>query len=312
MSSINPLVQNQDSLVLIVDDDTAIRALLSLAMQEEGYRVEEATNGEEAIAKYLRFRPDAILLDALMPHMDGFACCQHLRTLPGGESTPILMITFLDDQESIEQAFAVGATDYITKPIHWEVLSQRVHRLIEANYALKNASSINEQLRQQESWENFYLDITSQLCQSRPLLGVINSCLTYLQNLLQVERVALRYGENALFQELIPPGFASAKSLSLLDLSQEETYRSYYLQFQPVAIENIEESDLSASAIAIFKEIGAKSILMAPLLHQNQLAGIVCAHSFQSSHPWDKNLVKRFSLLANILSLSLSSLKETK
>ncbi|MDV2999660.1 MAG: Protein-glutamate methylesterase/protein-glutamine glutaminase [Chroococcopsis gigantea SAG 12.99] len=302
----NPLAQNKDSLVLIVDDDTAIRSLLTLAIEEEGYQVEEATNGEEAIAKYIRLRPDAILLDALMPKMDGFACCQHLRALPGGESTPILMITFLDDQESIEQAFAAGATDYITKPIHWEVLSQRVNRLIEANFALKNASSINDKLRQQQTWENLYLDITTRLCQSRPLTGVINACLTYLQTLLQVDRVVIRYGDNKLFQELYTPASSSVEFLSFSQLSQEETYLSYYLQCQPVVIDNIHESELSSGAIATFTELNTGAMLIAPLLYQNQLQGVICAHTADAPHQWDDSLVKQFSLLANILSLSLS------
>lgn len=122
-------------LVFIADDDRATRALLRLAMEEDGYRVFEAENGIAVLEAFEVHSPDIILLDAVMPKMDGFVCCQKLRSLPGGASLPVLTITVLDDRESVDRAFAVGATDYVTKPIHWPVLCQRVRRLIEAHRA---------------------------------------------------------------------------------------------------------------------------------------------------------------------------------
>jgi len=73
--------------------------------------------------------PDIILLDAMMPVMDGFTCCAKLKALPGG-SHPVLIITGLEDEASVDWAFEVGAIDYVTKPIHWPVLRQRVRRLL--------------------------------------------------------------------------------------------------------------------------------------------------------------------------------------
>jgi PleD family two-component response regulator len=105
------------NLILVVDNDDFIRMQLCDLMQQAGYQVAEATNGSEALAAYTRLQPEIVLIDAIMPVMDGFTCCGELRKLPGGANTPILMITALNDQASIERAFAVGATDYITKPI---------------------------------------------------------------------------------------------------------------------------------------------------------------------------------------------------
>lgn len=127
-------------LVLIVDDDKFMRIQLRHAMEQSGYQVSEASDGAQAISIYLEQKPDIVLLDALMPVMDGFACCTALRTLHNEHETanlPVLMITALEDQESVDQAFAVGATDYITKPIHWAVLRQRVRRLLEASQAME-------------------------------------------------------------------------------------------------------------------------------------------------------------------------------
>lgn len=127
MSNNNP---EQTPLIMIVDDDRSMRLLLNMAMEEEGYRVAEAKNGEQCLAEYAHYQPNLILLDAIMPDIDGFTCCQKLRSLPGGDRVPILMITALDDRESIQQALSAGATDHITKPIQWAVLSEKVQRLL--------------------------------------------------------------------------------------------------------------------------------------------------------------------------------------
>ena len=76
--------------------------------------------------------PDVILMDGLMPGMDGFTACARLQEMPEYRDIPVLMITALDDNQSIEQAFAVGASDYLTKPIHLAVVQQRVRRVVDA------------------------------------------------------------------------------------------------------------------------------------------------------------------------------------
>lgn len=130
-----PITVRDSAVILVVDDDKFMRIQLRHAMQQVGYQVVEASDGEEALAAYTRIQPDVVLLDALMPVMDGFTCCNLLRKLPEGERTPVLMITALEDRESVDLAFKVGAIDYITKPIHWAVLRQRVCRLLQASRA---------------------------------------------------------------------------------------------------------------------------------------------------------------------------------
>lgn len=157
MNTIN--AQKNLPLVLIVDDDKFMRIQLSRAMEQVGYQVVEASNGEEALAAYTRRKPDIVLLDAMMPVMDGFTCCTHLTTQTGTDSpngnsstspTPVLMITALEDQASVDRAFEVGAIDYITKPIHWAVLRQRVNRLLQASQATEELKQQTERVRASE------------------------------------------------------------------------------------------------------------------------------------------------------------------
>lgn len=143
----NTTVSENQSLVLIVDDEPFIRAQLRLSLQCEGYRTAEAENGTEALRIFQELQPDIVLLDAIMPDLDGFDCCTQLQSLDNGQYTPVLMITGLDDQESVDRAFEVGAIDYVTKPIHWPVLRQRVKRLIQQSHLQQKLEAANKELQ---------------------------------------------------------------------------------------------------------------------------------------------------------------------
>ncbi|MEM9272232.1 MAG: response regulator [Cyanobacteria bacterium P01_F01_bin.143] len=161
----NSLNNREKPLVLIVDDDRSMRTLLNLAMTEEGYDVVEAKNGEQCLGEYQLHQPDAILLDAVMPDLDGFTCCEKIRQRSDGKLIPILMITVLDDQKSIDQAFNCGATDYITKPIHWAVLSQRMRRLLATNQIIREGQAVKQKLHQQQLMINQLCNLTMFLSQ---------------------------------------------------------------------------------------------------------------------------------------------------
>ena len=152
----NSNIQKDSALILIADDDRFTRMLLRQIMEEEGYQVEEAGNGEECLAAYIQLQPDMVLLDAMMPVMDGFTCCARLQSISTGDSpnndrftagVPVLMITGLNDQASVDWAFATGATDFVTKPIHPPVLRRRVRRLLEASWAERALRESEKQYR---------------------------------------------------------------------------------------------------------------------------------------------------------------------
>jgi diguanylate cyclase (GGDEF)-like protein len=123
-------------LVLLVDDDEVPRLIARESLENSGFDVAEAANGREGVAAFQRLRPALVLMDAVMPEMDGFAACAAIRALPAGDRTPILMMTSLDDVESIRHAFEAGATDFATKPAHGSTLGFRVGHLIRAGMAL--------------------------------------------------------------------------------------------------------------------------------------------------------------------------------
>ena len=112
--------------VLVVDDNDANRSLARHTLEDEGYRVLEASAGEEALAIVEREGPDCVLLDVRMPGMDGFAVCERLRALPRGADTPVVFLTALRDVETFDRALRAGGDDFLTKPVRPTELVIRV------------------------------------------------------------------------------------------------------------------------------------------------------------------------------------------
>ena len=116
--------------VLLVDDDEVNLLLTAIALVERGFSVTEAASGEDAIGMLAGCQPDVVVLDALMPGLDGFETCRALRLLPGFESLPVLMLTGLDDDASITRAYEAGATDFFVKSTQWSLLAGRLRYLL--------------------------------------------------------------------------------------------------------------------------------------------------------------------------------------
>src|ERR1700710_3337078 len=119
--------------VLLVDDDEVNLLLTSIALRERGFAITEAASGEQAIETLADWLPDVVVLDALMPGLDGFQTCRELRVLPGFESLPVLMLTGLDDDASFTRAYEAGATDFFVKSTQWSLLAGRLRYLLRAS-----------------------------------------------------------------------------------------------------------------------------------------------------------------------------------
>ena len=119
--------------VLLVDDDEVNLLLTALALRERGFSIFEASGGEQALAMLRDWTPDIIVLDALMPGLDGFDTCKRLRLTSGFENVPVLMLTGLEDDASITRAYQAGASDFFVKATQWSLLAGRLHYLLRAS-----------------------------------------------------------------------------------------------------------------------------------------------------------------------------------
>lgn len=133
--------------IMVVDDDDISRKTTCKVLEKNGYRVIECNSGKLALEEFNQTRPDLVLLDVIMPEMDGYEVCARLRELMSVDTLPVLMLTGLNDIDATNKAFDTGATDFITKPINWSLLAERVR------YALRACENISELKEKQKQLE---------------------------------------------------------------------------------------------------------------------------------------------------------------
>ncbi len=133
-------------LVLVVDDDAPARFILTSVLRESGFDVAEAADGAEGVDRVAALLPDLVIMDVVMPEMDGFTACAALRALPVGMNVPVLMLTGLEDVAAFHRSFDAGASDFATKPISPAMLSHRVRFMLRASTTLAELRSSEARL----------------------------------------------------------------------------------------------------------------------------------------------------------------------
>ena len=145
---------NAHPIVLVADDDAFMRLLLAETLEAAGFQVVQAADGVEALAAFQEHRPDIVLLDVVMPRSNGYDVCRQVRASPAGIALPVLMMTGLDDVESIHAAYDVGATDFITKPVNCSLLPHRLRYLLRAAAAFRESREISQRLARAQRLAN--------------------------------------------------------------------------------------------------------------------------------------------------------------
>src|SRR6266849_2261301 len=132
--------------ILVVEDDPVVRSLMRATLENDNFEVIEAVDGVEGCQLYEKHRPDLLLVDVIMPRMDGYELCRELRSRLASAYVPIVVATSLDDVPSIAQAYDAGATDFIPKPTNWLVLNHRVRYILRASRAFQELRRNQERL----------------------------------------------------------------------------------------------------------------------------------------------------------------------
>ncbi|KTD42929.1 response regulator [Legionella parisiensis] len=140
-------MEKENPVVLIVDDSATMRLITCDTLTKVGFNVIQAEHGEAALSLLKTTKPDAILLDVEMPGLNGFEVCAKIRKLPDFRYLPIMMVTGLEDYESVNKAFQVGATDFTTKPINPTLLGYRVRYMVRTNSYFQDLQIAEQKVR---------------------------------------------------------------------------------------------------------------------------------------------------------------------
>jgi two-component system response regulator MprA len=143
----NQASQAPQQRILVVDDERNIVEFIRLGLRYEGFQVESAATGQEALARIARVKPDLLILDIMLPGMDGLEVCRRLRSQPDTEDLPILMLTARDDVRDRVTGLETGADDYLTKPFSFEELLARVRAILRRQARTRSIALPNRTLR---------------------------------------------------------------------------------------------------------------------------------------------------------------------
>ncbi len=196
--------------VLMVEDDPRLLEMGRLLLEEQSFRVVEAGDATAGVEQYLASSPDLVLLDVALPDRSGFDVCETIRSLPGGDSVPIVIMTGMDDPETISRAYSCGASDFAVKPLNWTVLGNRVRLLIDADRSRQSLAASRLQLEKAEriarlgTWD---FDLTSETLSSSEetarILGIPHAGSSSYEALLSAVHPLDKESAFAVFRKMV-------------------------------------------------------------------------------------------------------------
>jgi two-component system phosphate regulon response regulator PhoB len=130
-------------LVLVVEDEAALATMLRYNLEKQGYRVEEAADGQEALMRIAETQPDLVLLDWMLPAMSGLEVCRQIRRRSTTRDLPVIMVTARTEDQDAVRGLNTGADDYITKPFSMEALLARMRALLRRSNALPTKGQLD-------------------------------------------------------------------------------------------------------------------------------------------------------------------------
>ncbi len=173
-----PTVTARAARILLVDDDRINRRILAGILRPEGYELTEAGSGEETLEQYAARPPDLVLLDVMMPGIDGFTACRQLKEKYGDHCAPVIFITAKSESDDVVQGFAAGGVDYLPKPFRAKEVVARIRLHLQNRVLIEAQRTLVEQLSQANAAKNQLLgmaahDLRNPLASIRALAGLL-------------------------------------------------------------------------------------------------------------------------------------------
>ncbi len=280
--------------ILIIEDEKHIADSLCFSLKEEGYRTDAIYNGKEAIPKVKDYAPDLILLDVMLPGMNGFEICRELKGYESTLSIPILMLTSMEKTEDIIKGLDAGADDYITKPFSLPELFARVKSHL-------RSKEMYDALLIKERDEEILLEITRKISSSLDPKIILHIVIEKLAEIFQLERCSVVY-----INRQHEHGYVIA-SHEYPDFKEIELSLSKYPEIIKVLREKHEMiindicKELEMSEIkAILENLKIKAIAVFPIFFDDDVVGTLILRTVRD-HGFSEREVKFFGLMSNIV-----------
>lgn len=298
------------STILIVDDQANAREILKEALAEEGYNLAFAENGPEALTKAVELRPDLILLDVMMPEMDGFEVCRRLRSGPLKAEVSVIMITALDDNDSLIQGIEAGADDFISKPFNRAELQARVRTVTRLDrYRRLLSERIQRQQAEQEVYRrNRELTLLNQVIQAAAstldVQGILQIACEALSHTLELPHATGLLLDKASNQFMVEVEYLSTESMTAppdqkasqpatpaQNLALTPSLLAYLLRYKTLlALVDGRINPQLADFQEVMRQHRLGTLLVVPILLRDQVVGLIELQAIERRHFDNQNL----------------------
>jgi len=292
------------STILIVDDQLSVRNILRALLAKQGYNLAFANNGQEALSQAAELTPDLILLDVMMPDMNGFEVCERLRADPHLAEVPIMMITALDDPKSRLRGLQMGADDFVTKPFNGIELLARVRtttrlnryrRLLQERASRRQAEEQIHRRNRELSLLNQVITTTASTLNLQETLHVACEALANVFELAQVTAILLDEERSnistAVECSARDSSHPSGKSLITDRNTINAEILSYLIEHQTVLEITADQTEPHLSQIyRLMQASGFSLLLLVPILKRDQVVGLIELASLDCRHFNDHDL----------------------
>ncbi|MEA5534112.1 diguanylate cyclase domain-containing protein [Crocosphaera sp. XPORK-15E] len=298
----NTIIDPSNFLLLIVDDVSANLKVLHGILSLEGYQISFANNGKQALERVENIEPDLILLDLMMPEIDGFEVAEILAKNPKYQDIPIIFLTASQEKEHLTQAFEKGAVDYITKPFNKQELLARIKTHLQLKHY---RDCLSYQIQQEKLISQITLDILGEFS----LENILNNTVLGMQKLFQANRVIIETCQGGKYcqkvAEVIQDGYASLSTEILKD----------WVEFEPIKAQSIQVLDshpsdnLNPLQKKRLTHWNVKTELIASLMIQDKFCGVLMIHHCANSYQWSDSSLKSLQQIIQQTQIAIQQAK---
>lgn len=311
--------------ILVVDDTPTNLEVLFDFLSNAGFKVLFAEDGESALETVKYAVPDLILLDVLMPGMDGFETCRRLKENEASAAIPVIFLTALTETPDKVRGFALGAVDFITKPLQYEEVLARVKTHLRLQALTRQLQSQNAQLAQEIQERNqaetalqqqslrsqLFAEVTLKIRQSLQIDDILQTAVTEVKKILQADRVLIyRFwadGTGSGVAEAVRPNLPQVMGTVFpQEVFPEETKHLY----RHGRIRNLADVDLDRDVppclVEFLQQFQVRAKLVVPILTQDDLWGLLIAHQCASPRQWTPFEIELLQQLADQIAIALT------
>ncbi|WP_035992723.1 ATP-binding protein [Leptolyngbya sp. KIOST-1] len=315
----------QTGTILVVDDTPTNLEVLFDFLSNAGFKVLFAEDGESALEIAQYAHPNLILLDILMPGLDGFETCRRLKASEATAAIPVIFLTALVDTPDKVKGFALGAVDFITKPLQYEEVLARVQthlRLQALTQQLQAQNTRLEQevherkqaeaaLRQQNQRSQLFANVILKIRQSLQIDTILQTSVTEVQTILQADRVLIYRlwpdGTGSGVAEAVQPGLPQVMGAVFPQEVFPEESKLLYQHGRIRTLDDVnQDKDIAPCLVDFLEQFQVQAKLVVPIITQEDLWGLLIAHQCSAPRHWTSFETELLQQLANQIAIALT------